>query len=600
MHSFGANPFPPLIILLGLLMIQGCEIMQFIDPRDLNIRGILSPAQDAYKVPAYQRPYAWKEDQWEELFDDIESLKENEAHFLGSMVVVPQGEHRAGVNYFEIVDGQQRLATILIWLSAIRDIAKKDGLIQLANHINSTFLFSKDFQGAQEVEIPKLSLGNLDEDAFNKILKGDAVAPNSSIFECYDYFARKTTTLGHLEKLLAKVLDSVYLVHINAFTHLNAFRLFETLNDRGLELSAVDLIKNFILMQIASDKKTFDKVIEQWNEMYDKIGSDETVRFIRRYTLSKYKGKVPETRLYETIKAKLSNLNPAAVLDFVSDLNIKASVYKKILEKGFASTKINNVLSDLSLIEVGPSYTLLLKLFPFHEAGQLSENNILQILRMIETFHIRWGICGQSTSSLDQIYNDLSVELVDKPCNFFASHIKERFTKELRTGADDIAFERNFMMRTFRSVEYRTKYILWKFSEPTGETTLNLSEIQTEHVMPQTLSVEWYEYLKEETGKNTEEIKALWNQYLNRAGNLAIMKGTWNGGNSNRLFGTKTNDYNNSEFSATRKLTEYPKWTFSEIEHRSKDMAKKAIEIWKWEFGPIESEMTVSDYEVDE
>ena len=82
-------------------MIQGCGIMQFIDPRDLNIRGILSPAQDAYKVPAYQRPYAWREEQWEELFDDITSLKENEAHFLGSMVVVPQGEHRAGVNYFE-------------------------------------------------------------------------------------------------------------------------------------------------------------------------------------------------------------------------------------------------------------------------------------------------------------------------------------------------------------------------------------------------------------------------------------------------------------------------------------------------------------------
>lgn len=581
-------------------MIQGCGIMQFIDPRDLNIRGILSPAQDAYKVPAYQRPYAWREEQWEELFDDITSLKENEAHFLGSMVVVPQGEHRAGVNYFEIVDGQQRLATVLIWLSAIRDRAKRDGVIHLANHINSTFLFSKDFQGAQEVEIPKLSLGNLDEEAFNKVLKGEPIAPSSSIFECYDYFTRKTSTLGKLDKILDKVLDSVYLVHINAFTHLNAFRLFETLNDRGLELSAVDLIKNFILMQIASDKKTFDKVIEQWNGMYDKIGYDEIVRFIRRYTLSKYKGKVPETRLYETIKAKLSNLNSAEVLDFVSDLNIKASVYEKILEKGFVSSKINSVLSDLSLIEVGPSYTLLLKLFPFHESGQLQEHEILQILRMIETFHIRWGICGQSTSSLDQIYNDLSLELVDKPCNKFASHIKERFTKELRAGADDIAFERNFVMRTFRSVEYRTKYILWKFSKPTGETTLNLSEIQTEHVMPQTLSGEWYEYLKVKTGKNIEEIKALWSQYLNRAGNLAIMKGTWNAGNSNRLFGAKTNDYGNSEFSATRKLSEYPEWAFTEIELRSREMAKKAIEIWKWDFGQTNSEMTVSDYEMDE
>ena len=149
-------------------------------------------------------------------------------------------------------------------------------------------------------------------------------------------------------------------------------------------------------------------------------------------------------------------------------------------------------------------------------------------------------------------------------------------------------------------MEHRTKYILWKFSKPTGETILNMSEIQTEHIMPQTLSEEWCDYLKEKTGKNLEDIKELWNQYLNRVGNLTIMKGAWNVGNSNRLFNSKTDDYSNSEFLATRKLAEYSEWTFSEIESRSREMAKKSIEIWKWDFEPTESTMSMSDFEIEE
>lgn len=557
--------------------------MAFIEPHDLNVRGILTQAQTAYIVPLYQRPYAWRGDQWEELLEDITILDSDDTHFLGSMVVVPQGDHRAGVNYFEIVDGQQRLATILIWLCAIRDNARNDGNRSLANFINSTFLFSKDFRGSEEISIPKLKLGEQDNDAFSKVLNSGNLTGDNPIFDCYNFFSRRTKK-DEIDDILEKILDKIYLVHINAFSNLNAFRLFETLNDRGLELTAVDLIKNYVLMQISSNKSIFTEAISQWNEIYEKVGSKEPVKFIRRYTLSRYKGKVPETRLYEALKGKLKDLEPEQVLEFVADLNAKSSIYKKIIEGGFASQEINGVLLDLSLVEVGPSYTLLLKLLPYYESGHLQVPQTVQLLRMIETFHLRWGICGQSTSSLDQIYNDISLELEDKDPDEYVGLIKQRLTKELKAGADDIAFERNFISRSFRSTEFRTKYILWKLSEPTGETLLNLREIQTEHVMPQTLSQEWYLYLKNKTGETYEEIKQQWNESLNRIGNLAIMKGIWNEGNSNRLFQTKIDDYKRSEFPMTRDLSAYPEWTFSELYDRSKKMAQLALKIWKWVF----------------
>lgn len=81
--------------------------MAFIEAKEVKLQALLSNAQEAYKVPLYQRPYAWSRDQWEDLFEDLNSLKPNDVHFLGSIVVVPESEHRLGVNYFQVVDGQQ-------------------------------------------------------------------------------------------------------------------------------------------------------------------------------------------------------------------------------------------------------------------------------------------------------------------------------------------------------------------------------------------------------------------------------------------------------------------------------------------------------------
>ena len=98
------------------------------------------------------------------------------------------------------------------------------------------------------------------------------------------------------------ILNNISIVHINAFNHFNAFRLFETLNDRGLELSAADLIKNFLLMKVSKDEEALNDVINQWNEMYDKVRDREPVKFIRRYFLANYKGKISESRLYEEVR----------------------------------------------------------------------------------------------------------------------------------------------------------------------------------------------------------------------------------------------------------------------------------------------------------
>jgi uncharacterized protein with ParB-like and HNH nuclease domain len=566
--------------------------MSFIDAKESKMGSILSNTKEAYKVPIYQRPYAWKKDQWEDLFEDIKNLDHNDTHFLGSIVVVPEkkeGPRLESTNYFQVVDGQQRLTTILIWLSVMRDRLNEEGNHELAKDITGTYLFATDYEDDKVINIPKISLAESDYEPFLRVLSGKEKNGRHRIFECYDFFNKMADSSISSNILL----NNISIVHINAFSHFNAFRLFETLNDRGLELSAADLIKNFILMKVSNNKEVFTEVISEWNEMYKKIKDLEPVTFIRRYMLSNYKGKISKTKLYEEIKKKLGSIDDNDILNFVQDLNSKASIYKKINERTFSSEKINKLLHELQLIEVSPSYTLLLKVFPILEEDSSEDSkeitkNVIEILKLIEKFHIRWGICVASTSRLDQIYNNICMGLSNIPRNSkrsenYLEFIKETFTKEIRGNADDEVLRSSIISRKFNSTEKRTKYILWKLSEPTGEMVFDVNEVQTEHIMPQNPRKEWLAYLKRNSSKNEEEIKALHKEKLNLIGNLTIIIGEWNQSMSNKLFKDKKSEYAKSDFTLNKNLLNYSQWKFNEIDKRSNELAEKALKIWKWD-----------------
>jgi len=558
---------------------------KFIDPKETDIRGLFS-TQQVHKVPLHQRIYAWKNDQWEELFDDIAQLSEKETHFLGSIVVIPEGPAKLGVNFFQIQDGQQRLATIVVFMSVLRDLAEQNNI----SGSYQDYLYAKDYNGNS---IPRLELSKLDNDALMCILDKRSRISSHPLFDCYDYFQNRIkrefpSNLEHgIKELWSKLLERVYVVHINAFNDFNAFQLFETLNDRGLELSAVDLIKNFLLQNVSDDEVKLKECVSTWGEMFGNIRDIEPIKFFRRYMLSSFKGKVSEKRLNKALRSIVENgkWDKERILNFVKDLNQKSIVYQHILRADFpGAIEINKKIQNLQLVEVSPSYTLLLKLFPFYENDHFSKEDIIEALDMIETFHIRWGVCGQSTSSLDTIYNEICNDLsMISDYNGILQSIKNRLDIEIKANVDDAVFKNNFVKRNFKPSERRTKYVLWQLSKPTGETTININEIQTEHIMPQTLSNGWIKYLKDKTDLSETKIAEKYKENKDKIGNLTIIKGKWNDSMSNELFENKKNCYRESEFSITNELCNSNDWTFDDIEKRSEKLAKLAVEeIWKW------------------
>ncbi len=547
--------------------------MKFLDAHEITMQNLLLDKNRAYKVPIYQRPYVWNEEQWQELYDDLLGLTDADVHFLGSVVVVTDLKTTAAVEYYQVVDGQQRLATILIWLSAVRDALRERGETDLADYLTG-FLFITQYSDGQFTKIPKLTLGEFDNPFFQEILEGRSSDRNDSLLaRCYSYYRNKTEG-----DILSGLLNKISIVHINVFSHLNAFRLFDTLNDRGLELSSVDLVKNFLLMKVSSERGIFDETIFLWNEMFTRVRDKDPVKFLRRYVLSRFKGKVPEARLYEKIMIALAHAEPADIKAFTADLAEKAAVYDKISRAHFSSEAVNRHLRNLHLVEVTPSYSLLLLVFSaFDGAGhRISEEDVCAILSDVEAFHIRWGISGRFTGNLDQIYNTICLELAGHDPSQYRDFIKNALAEELlKNGIDDKTFARNFITRPFKAGESRTKYILMALSRLMNpeEQPVEIGSVTTEHIMPVVLGGKWREELMGSVDSRDELLK-LHRENLGRIGNLTLVTGDWNLGLSNRPFSEKKEKkyYWDTELAVTNALLGYERWGFEEINRRSREL----------------------------
>jgi len=552
--------------------------MKFLDANEITILQLLSDQSKAYRVPLYQRPYVWNDEQWQELLDDLTNLTDSDVHFLGSFVVVPDDGDDANIDTFQVVDGQQRLATILIWLAALRDIFHRRGEDKVADFISGYFSIDQ-VRGGERTTQPKLILSTYDDEVFSSILRGDVPDdPQNLLVKSYHYFKEESLRSGDQEELYTKLLNRVSVVHINVFSHLNAFRLFETLNDRGLELSSADLIKNFILMKVAGDRETFDLVISRLNDMYDRLRERDPVAFFRRYILSRYRGKVSEARVYERIRQIIEALPVEEVCDFAVDISEKALLYEKILDGATRSVEINKRLRNLNYIKAFAAHSLLLVVLEaFENTEKLTEENAAAILDDIETFHIRWTVCNRFAGNLDKMYNDLCTALEDVRPDRYRGFIREFLAGLLEENqVTDEMFENDFVSRHFNPNEPRTKYILHRLTTPTALVSngVDYRSVHTEHIMPKRLTNQWREYLRR-TGRSDDEIAMLHREYHNRIGNLTLIKGEWYLKYSNKMFNEKITEhhYQDSEFEITRKLVENGgEWSFERIENRSEEL----------------------------
>ncbi|MCW9719010.1 DUF262 domain-containing protein [Avibacterium sp. 21-599] len=517
--------------------------------KQITISALLSQDSEGktfqYVIPPYQREYAWNKNQWDNLFDD---LSENDkGYFLGSLICILGEENKSTV-----IDGQQRLTTLNLLLLAIYNklkplrsnsiIAENDDYLEKVVSTKKYFLYKENTRFIASIQ----NNNRADfEYLVHRIVKGeDNTAPanfgNRRIYKAFKHFSERieTTIEGNIKELfdfLDKV-TSACVVRIDTQDETSAFILFESINNRGVPLTPMDLIKNSLISYVKN--KTAEETNLEWQKIVNNISDyDVQVRYLRHFyqafkpinlifNSTSGKEKITKNDLIKTYTNEIKN-DAEKVLN---ELTKKSEIYKylsypeNIQERDELWSKYKNKLFDLKKLGIAPAYTLLLFLFE-----KYPQQNFAHLLKYIEKwFMIRHLTDSPATNRLDEIFirttktqhneynekillNELQKELPSR----------ERIEEALqsKTLYDDnpalIRYILIYLEQKHRTAENQVDF--WAVNEK-GKAIWSV-----EHIYPQKPKEgEWYEDCKDK---------------LHSLGNLTLS--AYNSNLSNRSFGEK-------------------------------------------------------------
>lgn len=565
-----------------------------INADEKKVDRFLQRPRSRFKVPDYQRRYSWEEQQWEEFWNDLTSIVDTEQqHFLGSIVVIEREEQ--GMDLYELVDGQQRLATVSLLLRVIEEAYEEQEETGKAENVSANLRFSYDGE-----EYRRLALNQFDDDDYKHLLNGKWVLledRQNQLIDAYHFFSEKIE--GHetseIDEIRSTLLSSMSIVEITCEGELSAMRLFETLNNRGLDLSPVDLMKNH-LIHVASEDDDIDVDIikEYWTKILENLIAEITrlERFFQHYLMSSPIVDIDESisrntlyRFFRDAIAEVRARGDITVEEYVEDMVRKSSLYASIANCDLDETdidlygphidEINAKLVDFEALSARSVRTPLMRALYEYD----NKDDIMATIRMVETFITRRRIVGKASGTDEN-------KAFSKVCSeaFLSSDPLEATERILSADTPSDSEFRSAMANESFANSDKTKYILdmmerHHFAPSTGKG-MNRYNVDIEHVAPRNITADkytnWVRYLSID-GETFER------EYCDRLGNLTLLEDSPNARAQNDPFEQKKAEYENSAFEMTKELTRYDDWSVERIESRSDDLAELAVAIWSYQ-----------------
>ncbi|MBF0107807.1 MAG: DUF262 domain-containing protein [Magnetococcales bacterium] len=541
-----------------------------------------------YRVPPYQRDYSWNEEQWEDLWNDIIEMHGNldVNHYMGALVLEGISDRE-----FRIIDGQQRLATLSLLALAVLDRLQtlvKEGIEPEQNRersigLRGRFIGEKD--PASLVESSKLFLNETDNGFYQDYLvQGRRPAnirrlPHSNrlLWEGFLFFssrlAREESMQGNglaLAQLLNEtVARQLQFIWISVDNELNAYTVFETLNARGLELSATDLLKNYLFSRIKA-KADLESLQRRWHDMMGVSGQEKFPEFLRYHLLCDIP-KVRKQRLFKLVRDRVGT--PAEVFGLMDSLEHRAELFSAVFdpqhEYWLERPECRPEIEELRLFRAQQMTPLV-----FAAWEKCSRENFKSILRMISIITFRFTIVsGLNSNELEPVYHKAAKFILDggrgTPEAVFV-HLRSVYVA-------DGTFQQNFSTLSLptKGKQKLAKYILAKLeTDRSGMACDYQTDPGTiEHILPENPLEVWGEMFDESS----------WDEARYRLGNMTLLESK-----ANRLIGNsdyleKLKAFKQSRYALSREVAELApvEWTPALLEKRQQAMARRAVQIWR-------------------
>lgn len=586
-----------------------------ITPATLSINLLLGSNNEQYVIPPYQRRYSWHERQVWELIEDILLIEDGDTHLLGSIVCLA-GHHTAGLNKLELVDGQQRLTTVTILLECMRQRLEQAGETAEAAEV-SRLLSAKPLGGKP---LRKVALDSIDSAEFDRLVKNDLAEEfqNQQLLSAFT-IVRSWVGSQEMEGLgafLYRLMNQAIIIRLDVSDAKDAFKLFETINNRGLRLSPTDIIKNFLLGNAARfGPDALDAARKGWAELIVHLDGTSSDAFFRYYLMAMLCTRItaaevvthfkrvfmiqvveaaalPERHLYPDVDVEddesddlpdgsgaevvPSDSDQVSFKDFLARLVQSAKIYSDLVLVKTASTRVNRHLRNLRMIKAVQTYGFLMHL----RFGGCNEKRFCEVLKLTESFVLRRHICRERANETEALFARLcGIDPADP-----VPATKDAY-RELCP--QDEKFREEFASTSFPpNLIDRARYCLEqieaaKHGEHEELIVLGSDSVHVEHIIPQKIKTkkakeefgDWVTYL----GVKAETLHP---KYLARIGNLTIFSGTLNIGASNNPFGMKRQAYKESAIKLTQELAKLSHFKFKNVDERSRTLAATAVELW--------------------
>ena len=571
-----------------------------------------------YAVPRYQREYAWGKNHWERLFNDL--MDNDPGYFLGSIICINQSADSLVVQRLELVDGQQRLTTLSLLFAAVYHAIKSrekeladEQRDELSNLKRKLVLKKYDDQIRIIPQIQNNNQGDYRALLSSEvgIIEGYEVpanAGNRKIFRAYRHFQKRIGELTEASEnrilSIMNVLEKVnqaWLVKIEVDSHADAYMLFESLNNRGLPLTAIDLIKNKLLAKLESvELGKIGEYFDQWNYLLGCLGDDYSVqeRFFRQY----YNAFREDLRsIYQVPVATRSNMIEIyekiidqGAKDFLGKIILAGKQYSVIL--GTSPDPFPDFLKksfmDLERIEGTPSYVLMLFLLLRKETLKLDDRQIAAIVSFLRNFFVRRNLTDTPpTHDLTRIFMAIIGKLSGLTGDAILRVIRDQL---LPLSAPDETFRTKLDGPVYEENSGVTRFVLCTLAEQsmTKEAMIDLWRSENkllvwtiEHIFPQGSNIPepWIEMM---AGGNEQEAKRIQESYVHRLGNLTITG--FNQSLGNRSFIDKRDRTDRQGrpvgYKNTLKLNEdlatAEGWSVTQIEARTKKLVDQAMALF--------------------
>lgn len=559
-------------------------------------------ANNKFRIPEFQRGYSWGEDQVEDFWNDL--ISDSDSNFIGSFVLnyenlKEEKKDSPHYGYIDIIDGQQRVITISLFLSVIRNIAKAEGFIDLADRIQRNTLGFEDpvngqtttrivcGESLQDFYLTNVQKENSDicsvvtTEKEEKLVVDNALFFKSKIEEELKASPNKEEKLKEIYSNVREIIS----VQIRIDAEDDAFEIFETLNARGIDLTLGDLLKNLIFGKLKgkTDLETrWETVVS--NLKYVKV---DIAQFVRYFWISKYSF-LPGKKIYREIKRELKTVSDYD--KFLNELVNTSNHFKLFLNSNLDdwteydhSKEIYDSMSGIKTMEITQCYVLFTALM----RNDFTKTRWTKFFKLVEQFSfIYFFISKQPANKVERLYSKIAIEI--------ESHSKEPESRQLnlldtsfRNLKDQlikIKPERSLFLEKFESIEYKNspttidtiRYILTQLnnSKTTGEHSIDFTNVNIEHVLPKN-PAKW------------DLTKTAIKPYVNKLGNLTLLHHKINSEIGNDIISVKLPELEKSEIQITKefviKLKALNKWKEEDILSRHKELSEESYDkVWKY------------------